>query len=1087
MSIAPQQQIQVLHVDDEPDFADLTATFLERESDRFAVETATSADEGLETISDRPPDCIVSDYNMPGKDGLEFLQAVRDEYPDLPFILFTGKGSEEVASDVLTAGATDYIQKQSGTEQYELLANRIENTVTQYRSENRLREMREEYAAIFENAQNALLLVQVEDDGFRYQQCNPRAVELIGRDKAEIVGNTPHEALGSENGTKVVGAYRTCIERREPVAYTITLDLPMGEVIRECEVAPVSSNGEIQQLVVEFRDVTEQRQRQQELEEYGAIIEALTDAVYVLDEEGRFTYVNDEFVALVGYDRDTILGNTPSLIKDQEARERAERQLGGLLSSDGPDTVTFEVTVHPRDGDPIVCEDHMGVLPYEGDKFNGSVGTLRDITDRKQRGRQLQRERQRYTTLFEALPNPVLHARAEDGEPVVETVNPAFADTFGYDADTIRDEPLHDYVLPDDRTDAADRLNQQVLTEGAVQTEVQRETTEDVRTFRLDVSTRNTGSENYEGYAVYTDITERKQMERALEQERDLVTGIVETVPIGLSVVDADGSISFVNDQMESIGGRSLENLEGNLYDDSRYDLVDEHGEPLGSGELPFDHVVSRETAIHNQVVGTRRPSGERVWLSVSGAPQYNDDGELERTVFAFEDITEQRELEAELSEILGRISDGFFALDDEYRVTHVNGRGEELLEASEDELLGETLWDIYPESEESDEMWDSLRTAMDTQDSESLEFHSPGESWYEVTVYPAENGLSVYFRDVTDRKEREQERQELKSQYETLAENFPDGAVYLIDTDLNCVRAGGEELSRVGLSSDDVVGTKPHALFPEEIASELCHYFEEALDGHANEFEQEYEGGRYLIQTVPVRTADEEIEYVMAVSQNVTERAEKGRELERQNERLEEFASIVSHDLRSPLQVADGRLELVREECESDHIDDVAQALDRMDALIEDLLTLAQEGKQVGEAEPVGLANAAKNSWQTVKTGQATLETSTSQAVKADQSRLRQLFENLYRNAVEHGGDDVTVSVGAMDSGFYVADTGPGVPESDREEIFEAGYSTNEDGTGFGLQIVEQIADAHGWEVTVTESEEGGARFEITGVEKCE
>jgi signal transduction histidine kinase len=157
------------------------------------------------------------------------------------------------------------------------------------------------------------------------------------------------------------------------------------------------------------------------------------------------------------------------------------------------------------------------------------------------------------------------------------------------------------------------------------------------------------------------------------------------------------------------------------------------------------------------------------------------------------------------------------------------------------------------------------------------------------------------------------------------------------------------------------------------------------------------------------------------------------------------------------------------------------------MDTLIEDLLTLAREGEQVGETEPVGLADVAKTSWQTVNTEQATLETDTTQAIQADRSRLQQLFENLYRNAVEHGGDDVTVSVGVIDDGFYVADTGPGIPESDREEVFEAGYSTNEDGTGFGLRIVEQIADAHGWEIIVTESKGGGARFEITGVETGE
>ena len=131
VQLSSRQEIQILHVDDDPSIVNLTGTFLEREDDRFTIETATSADEGLERIHDRPPDCVVSDYNMPGTDGIEFLRALRKEHPNLPFILFTGKGSEEVAGDALRAGATDYIQKQSGSEQYELLANRIENAVSQ--------------------------------------------------------------------------------------------------------------------------------------------------------------------------------------------------------------------------------------------------------------------------------------------------------------------------------------------------------------------------------------------------------------------------------------------------------------------------------------------------------------------------------------------------------------------------------------------------------------------------------------------------------------------------------------------------------------------------------------------------------------------------------------------------------------------------------------------------------------------------------------------------------------------------------------------------------------------------------------------
>jgi signal transduction histidine kinase len=205
---------------------------------------------------------------------------------------------------------------------------------------------------------------------------------------------------------------------------------------------------------------------------------------------------------------------------------------------------------------------------------------------------------------------------------------------------------------------------------------------------------------------------------------------------------------------------------------------------------------------------------------------------------------------------------------------------------------------------------------------------------------------------------------------------------------------------------------------------------------------------------------------------------------LERNNERLESFVNTVSHDLRNPLNVATGRLSLARGECDSDHLDDVAAAHERMEALIEDILTLAREGRPVEETEtePVELGELVRAAWDTVATEDATLEVDVGGTLTADRGRLRRLLENLLRNAVEHGGEAVTVTVGAAEGpeGFYVADDGPGVPPGQRDHVFDRGYSAAEDGTGFGLAIVEEIATAHGWTVSVTESEAGGARFTV-------
>jgi signal transduction histidine kinase len=155
------------------------------------------------------------------------------------------------------------------------------------------------------------------------------------------------------------------------------------------------------------------------------------------------------------------------------------------------------------------------------------------------------------------------------------------------------------------------------------------------------------------------------------------------------------------------------------------------------------------------------------------------------------------------------------------------------------------------------------------------------------------------------------------------------------------------------------------------------------------------------------------------------------------------------------------------------------------MSALIDDLLTLAREGETAGDASVVDLATVVESSWQHVETPGATLVCDADRRVRASQSRLQQLLENLFRNAVEHGSAGVTVTVDDLDDGFSVADDGPGIPPEDRERVFEPGYSTDDAGTGFGLAIVSAVVAEHGWDLDVTTSADGGARFAITGVER--
>jgi len=211
--------------------------------------------------------------------------------------------------------------------------------------------------------------------------------------------------------------------------------------------------------------------------------------------------------------------------------------------------------------------------------------------------------------------------------------------------------------------------------------------------------------------------------------------------------------------------------------------------------------------------------------------------------------------------------------------------------------------------------------------------------------------------------------------------------------------------------------------------------------------------------------------------------RASREEELHRQNERLDQFASVVAHDLRNPLSVATGFFEIAEETGNAEHFEKVKSAHDRIERLIEDLLTLARGETTIEDTEEINLESITTEAWGYVDTEEATLTVADGvPTVTGDAGRLTQLFENLFRNAVEHGGADVTVTVGRLDEdgGFYVADTGSGIPPERRDEVFQYGVTSSEGGTGFGLSIVADIAKAHGWTVSVTEGTDGGARFEF-------
>lgn len=876
--------INVLHVDDEQDFTDLAAIYLQRANDRIGVESATSASEGLTALSQHDFDCIISDYDMPGQNGLEFLEAVRKTDSDLPFILFTGKGSEEVASEAIAAGVTDYLQKRSGTEQYELLANRLTNAVAQYRSSQQ--------AANLERIRRMI------------RDVNQELVRAETREEIE------HHLCQTISDAE---PYRFAwIGKHDPDSQTIT---------------PTTSEG---------------------------VEEGYLDTTQITTDE-----------------QPTGRGPTGKAIRTREIS----------VVQDIPENITFEPWredalergYQSSAAIPIIHGDSLyGVLNVYADRTNAFDNEERDLLEELADDaahalyRRESRERlETYGRLVENLPVGVYRTTPEPHGEVIN-VNPALVEILNADSpEALEGSSVRKFYRdPADRVALSDELQRTGLVVGK---ELKQET-EDGEEIWISTTTIRT-VENDEVFfdGIVQDITERKEHERELERQEFLFSRVQDIADIGVWEYDLRTEELTWSDGVRHILG-----------------INDEH-ELTFEGAVEFYHPDDRE----------------EIKCAVNEAIEQGTGHDRELRIVR---------------------------PDGSVRDVHVNG------EVHTDE---------------------SGNTAV----------------------------LRGVLQDITERKERETQLQRYEYAYDSALSGIAiadlDGEV----TEVNsaCLDMWGYDQTK------DILGTAVTEVWkhPEKAAA-VVDTIHETGSWVGDLQAVRDDGSTFHAQCAANHLTDDEGEPIglLASFIDISERKEHERKLQRQNEQLDEFASVLSHDLRNPLNVARGRLELAEQSCTSEHFEPIERAHERMESLIEDLLTLAREGTVVTDREPVDLLALANDCWGTPAAADSTLVTDVDGTIQANETRLKQVVGNLFRNAIEHTDGAVTVTIGELEDGFYVADDGPGISKDKREKVFEAGYSTSTDGTGFGLNIVKTICEAHGWEIRVTEGSEGGARFEITGVD---
>ncbi|QZX99121.1 GAF domain-containing protein [Halobaculum rubrum] len=953
-------QIRVLHVDPEPESAALITEYFERD-DSVVVETAVDGEAGLDLLASIPIHCVVSEQVLPDRTGIELLEEVREDHPQLPFVLYTDEESERVEREAFSAGATDHLPKRAGSDRHERVVERVLAAVERTRA----------VGGTPAEARRHALASDVNEALVRATT----AADAVDRVCERLVDADPFSAAG-------VG----------------TFDAEAGDIAFES-------------LLFADRDPSS-----------GA-----GDGSTVGDGSGALESAAEDAARAASEDGATVVWTDGSARSGAGEYPRSVEELAAV-----PIEVTnavHGVLVVTADRDGAIGRPERTLLERLADNL---AHALRAFETREQ----LHEERDRRRALFANAPSPVIEGEILDGGDThrIRAVNAAFEETFGYEQPEVAGADIADVVVPPERLADHRALRSRIAEGESILEEVVRETADGEREFLLSGIPWGTDGEIADGWYVWhIDISERKRRANAIERLHSATGALVEAAT-------AEAVAQITADALRDVLDLPLNGV--HLHDEREDELVpvawtDETEEVIGhpptfaSGEgIAGRTYESGEPRVYDDIADVSERYNPETPVRSEMVLPLSDHGVLlvgasEPDAFDDLDVSMARTLAEHATAVLHRI-------EREHVLEELQDRTRQLMQASTRDAIAEI----------------AVETANETLGAQlsGVHFARSGGRQLELTAHADSvetsfDELPIYDRGVDD-----------DPASDFVWEAFDSGEPRSIDDIRTHERLAAETPSR----------------------SVIVH----PLNDH----------GVFIVSSTEPNAFDETdktfTEVLATAVAAALDRVEHERELRRQNEQLDEFAGLISHDLRNPLNVAQGRVMLAREETDTDHLDSAASAIDRALSLLEESLAIARQGHDDSDVEPVELASVVSECWAHTDTAEAELTVETDRTVPADPSRLKQLLENLIRNAVKHGGDDVRITVGDIPGGFYVADDGPGIPDDERERVFEVGHTTDDESTGYGLYIVREIAEAHGWDISIADGEAGGARFEVVGVD---
>ena len=714
------------------------------------------------------------------------------------------KGGEEIGVE-LTLSLLELV-RDAGV-QGKFVLTIVRDDTERKRAEETSRESHALLHSIIEGTAEAIFL---KDSQGRYVIVNSACVEIVGKPAEMILGKTDADLYPPEVADSLVEVDRRVMDTGE----TITLEesLPVAGAMRtylSTKTPYRDHRGNVGGIIGVSTDITERKEVERELREaerrYRTLVEQIPAITYIqeLGEPSRTTYISPQYETVLGYSSQECLSDPEHWIKIMHPADKERVLAEDRRTNETGEPFRMEYRQLAKDGRVVWIRDEATLVRDEEETPSYWLGVQTDITEHKRAEERLQEAEARYRSLVEEVP-AVIYIQEIDHEGSISYISPQIEDIMGYSPQEYMDDPnlWVRTIHPEDRERVLAEEQRTDETGEPFRVEFRKVKRDGRVTWVRDEAVLVKTPEGTPLYwqGIFVDVTERKRTEHALKASEERFRQLFEQSVDALFVHDENGRFFDCNSQACRLLGYSRQELLSlsvrdvscNLLTEEERALREKEGGTLWQRALagtPGTFALGHEED-HRRKDGTTFPVEVRV-----GSVDY---GGRRMLLASVRDITERKRAEEALQESHGRIgsilesiTEDFFAVDREWRYTYINERALGHIQSAQGEqltregILGKNVWEMFPEIVGS-VFYQKYHEALREQKTTHFEAYAQLiDTWFEVNVYPSEEGLAVYSRDITDRKRTEKEIETRTHQQAVVAEL---GRQALAETDLQAL-----------------------------------------------------------------------------------------------------------------------------------------------------------------------------------------------------------------------------------------------------------------------------------------------------------